>query len=164
MPNENEDGIKEPKSPGTTVVKLLVAETVIVPLGGTAVPLQPVLQLVQSLPSTFLQFKLAAVPGGTPVWQQTALTIGSVEEQLVEPHVKERFEKGVGVTAATLAPCLTAFLREFLTYHALANSAIATKRMTNNISTKAVSTNAWPFLFLKFFIIKSYMLFLFNLL
>jgi hypothetical protein len=50
------------------------------------------------------------------------------------------------VTTASLAPLLTAFFREFLTYHALENSVIP-KRITNSRRrTSAVSINAWPFL------------------
>lgn len=58
----------------------------------------------------------------------------------------------LGVTTAILAPCLTAFLREFLVYQALANSDIPNKISNNNVSIKAVSINVCPFCFLNIFI------------
>lgn len=46
-----------------------------------------------------------------------------------------------GVTTATLAPCLTAFLREFFVNHARANSVINNRMANINKSISAVSIN-----------------------
>jgi hypothetical protein len=59
-------------------------------------------------------------------------------------HVKFVVILLAGVTAATLAPCRTAFFREFFVNQALANSAIP--RRINRIKkrTSAVSINVCP--------------------
>jgi hypothetical protein len=62
---------------------------------------------------------------------------------VVSIHVKGEtgiVDAGV-VTAATLAPCLAAFLREFFVYQALENSVIPKRISNNKKSTNAVSIN-----------------------
>jgi hypothetical protein len=53
-----------------------------------------------------------------------------------------------GVTAATLAPCRTAFFNEFFVYQALANSAMPRRIKRIKKSTRAVSINVCPSQFL----------------
>ncbi len=97
-----------------------------------------VLPLHATVPLTVLGEPMG---GLTPGWQQTAFIIGLPFGQAV-PLVQEKLVvKGVGVTTATLAPCLTAFLREFFVYHALENSAMPIRMINSNKSTNAVSTN-----------------------
>jgi hypothetical protein len=87
----------------------------------------------------------------TPGWQHTASIIPSVLGQAVPPGplVQEKLVvKAVGVTATTLAPCRTAFLREFFVNQARENSAIPSKITRSRSSTNAVSINVCPFTFL----------------
>jgi len=85
--------------------------------------------------------------GFTPGWQHTALIMTSALGQTVPLTQEKLVVKGVGmlgVTAATLAPCRTAFFREFFTYHALANS-MPPRVIINNISNAiAVSISVCP--------------------
>ena len=83
--------------------------------------------------------------GRTPGWQQIASVITSPFGHKVVLVQFRLVVNGVGVTAATLAACLTPFLREFFLNQARANSDIP-KRMSNNIkSIRAVSINVCPF-------------------
>jgi len=77
---------------------------------------------------------------------------------VVSIHVKESGIVDAGVvTAATLAPCLAAFLREFFVYQALANSVIPKRISSNKKSTNAVSIKVCPSRLLKVLICLSNM-------
>jgi hypothetical protein len=87
---------------------------------------------------------------GTPGWQQIAFMIAALsglESALGHKgHAKLLIGKAIaGVTAATLAPCLTAFLKEFFRNHALENSVIPKRMINKKKSIKAVSINVCPF-------------------
>ena len=62
-----------------------------------------------------------------------------------------------GVTTATLAPCLAAFLRVFFVYQALENSVIPKRISSNKKSTNAVSIKVCPSRLLKVLICLSNM-------
>jgi len=62
-----------------------------------------------------------------------------------------------GVTTATLAPCLAAFLSEFFVYHARENSVIPKRISNNKKSTNAVSIKVCPSRLLKVLICLSKM-------
>jgi len=92
-----------------------------------------------------------------PGEQQTAFLTSVIFETVVghELPVQEKYvpepgggvviagglKPGVGVTTAILAPCLTAFLREFFVYQALANSVIPKTTRSSKKRVKAVSTS-----------------------
>ena len=99
----------------STIVKVIV-----VPVGRPGAEIH-ILQKTSSLPVRPLQFA-----GGE---------FGFVSESFVMP----------GVTTAVLAPCLTAFLREFFVYQARANSDMPNRMSNNKKSIRAVSTNVCPF-------------------
>jgi hypothetical protein len=70
------------------------------------------------------------------VKERVALQGGLAPEQVVFIIVG-----ALGVTTATLAPCLAAFLIEFFVYQALANSSIPRTIKRSNKSISAVSIN-----------------------
>ena len=76
------------------------------------------------------------VPEGQFVNDWVELHGGFAPEQVVFIVVG-----AVGVTTATLAPCLAAFLIEFFVYQALANSSIPRTIRRSNESISAVSIN-----------------------
>ena len=128
--------------PPTIYVNVLDASTLIV---------SPALN--PAIPSSSIIVKVTVVtwggsPRGTPGWQQTAFMIKSLFGQVVLlSHVK-LVSLTPDVTAATLAPCLTPFLRELFVYHARANSVMPKSISNNRKSIKAVSISVCPFCFL----------------
>jgi len=109
------------------------------------------------LSSVYVKLTLVVL-GLTPGEQQTTAVISllfagmPVKGHVTPPHSMNvaspgggtssvGAKPGVGVTTATLAPDLAAFLIEFFVYQALENSVIPKRISSNRKSTNAVSIN-----------------------